>query len=148
MGLCALLLAALVTAPPAAAVIRVNEGMAGVRLGMTERQVRARLGEPSETLRHGRIRSLSYRRLDLFVAVSGRRAVTISTDGRAERTPQGVGVGSSEWRLRRYIRGLDCRSAEGVRTCALGGFDIGERNTVFVIERRRVRVVTISRVFE
>ena len=54
-------LATAALAAPAAAEARfvINRSMAGVKLGMTGPQVRARLGTPTEVTRHGRTRTLS-----------------------------------------------------------------------------------------
>jgi hypothetical protein len=142
-------LAAMLLAAPATADARfvINRSMAGVRLGMDGAQVRARLGAPTRITRHGRTRNLVYRERRMFVTLVGGRVHILSTEGRGQRGPRGVGVGTREARLRRVVRRARCESAEGVRTCVIGGFDLGEESTVFVIERRRVSAVTITRAF-
>ena len=142
-------LATAALAAPAAAEARfvINRSMAGVKLGMTGPQVRDRLGTPTEVTRHGRTRNLVYRGRKLFVTLVGGRVHILSTDGRAQRGPRGVGVGTRERRLRRVVRTVLCESAEGVRTCSVGGFDVGEVSTVFVMRKRRVSTVTITRAF-
>jgi hypothetical protein len=42
------------------------------------------------------------------------------------------------------VDGLQCQSAEGQRLCVVGGFDTGERSTVFVLRDRQVRSITTS----
>ena len=140
--------AALTLPSPAAAVIRLNQGMAGVRIGMTQAEVRERLGTPSSRTRHGRITNLIYRRPGVVVSFLTRRVVVLSTAGRRERTRRGVGVGSTERAVRRLVPGARCESAEGVRTCSGGGLDVGDRNTVFVLRGGRVRSVAVARVFD
>jgi hypothetical protein len=134
-------------AAPAAAEARfvINRSMAGVQLDMTGAQVRARLGPPAAVTRHGRTRNLVYRRPNMVVTLVGGRVKILSTDGRGQRGPKGIGVGTREARLKRVVRRAICESAEGVRTCAVDGFDVGQTSTVFVIRRRRVSTVTITR---
>jgi hypothetical protein len=142
-------LATAALAAPAAAEARfvINRSMAGVSLEMTGKQVRARLGAPTEVTRHGRTRNLVYRERKMFVTLVGGRVHILSTDGRGQRGPRGIGVGTRESRLKRVVRTAICESAEGVRTCAVDGFDIGQTSTVFVMKRRRVSTVTITRAF-
>jgi hypothetical protein len=142
-------LGATAMAAPAAADARfvVNRSMAGVKLGMTGKQVRAKLGAPTEITRHGRTRNLVYRGRKMFVTLVGGRVHILSTDGRGQRGRLGIGVGTREARLKRVLPTVICESAEGVRTCALDGFDFAQTSTVFVMKRRRVTTVTITRAF-
>lgn len=142
-------LAASALAGPAAAEAKfvINRSMAGVRIGMDGAQVRARLGKPTRVTTHGRTRNLVYRERKMFVTLVGGRVRILSTDGGGQRGPQGIGVGTRERRLRQVVGQALCESAEGVRTCSVGGFDLGERSTVFVIKRRRVATVTITKAF-
>jgi hypothetical protein len=39
---------------------------------------------------------------------------------------------------------VKCESAEGQRLCVVGGFDTGDRSTVFAMRRRQVTSITIS----
>jgi hypothetical protein len=145
----AVLVSVAALAVPASADARfvVNESMAGVTLGMTGEQVRARLGAPTKVTRHGRLRNLVYRRPNMFVTLVGGRVHILSTDGRGQRGRLGIGVGTREARLKRVLPTVICESAEGVRTCALDGFDFAQTSTVFVIKRRRVTTVTIQDAF-
>src|SRR4051794_14101476 len=90
----ALLLAA---AAPAQAVIRPQKGMAGVRLGMSQTQMRDVLGTPVRT-RQGMNDFGPYTQFiyphSITITFQGDRDVTgISTRGRTEKTERGVGVG-------------------------------------------------------
>ena len=129
-------LVSLALAASAEARFVVNKSMAGVKLGQTGKQVRARLGKPDEVTRHGRTRNLVYRSRKMFVTLVGGKVHILSTDGRGQRGRSGIGVGTRERRLERVLPRVDCQSAEGVRTCSLGGFDVGEVSTVFVIRKR------------
>ena len=137
VGAAVLLAAALALAAPAAADARfvINRSMAGVRLGMDGQQVRARLGG---------LRNLVYRDRDMVVTLVGGRVRVLHTDGRAQRGPEGIGVGTREARLKRVVRRAICESAEGVRTCAVDGADFAQTSTVFVIRRRLVAELTIQ----
>src|SRR4051794_25701866 len=89
---------ALVSAAPAAAVIRPQKGMAGVQLGMTQSQMRDRLGTPMRVKQaqndFGVYTQFVYPQ-SITVTFQGNRRVTgISTRGRAEKTERGVGVGT------------------------------------------------------
>jgi hypothetical protein len=146
----AVLLATLIAlAAPAAADARfvINRSMAGVRLDMDGRQVRARLGAPTSVTRHGRTRNLVYRDRAMVVTLVGGRVKVLHTDGRAQRGPKGIGVGTREARLKRVVRRAICERGGGVRTCAVDGFDAAQTATVFVIRRGLVAEVTITRGF-
>src|SRR3954464_8029864 len=87
-------------AAPAGAVIRPQKGMAGIRLGMTQSEMRATLGDPTraklEQNDFGPYTQFFYPR-SITVTFQGNRRITgISTRGRSERTERGVGVGSVE----------------------------------------------------
>src|SRR5215218_2439297 len=99
------LLAAAVLAPlgaPASAdaMIQVDRGIAGARLGNSRAEVRAALGTPSKVTSGTNDFGpwVNYRYAGgLRVTFQGRTQVTsVSTSGRGDRTSRGVGVGSSE----------------------------------------------------
>ncbi len=142
---------ALAGAWDADATIRPQRGIAGVSLGMNAAQVRKVLGPPTIVRRgstaFGPYREFRYRGLRVFF--QGVRAVTsITTTRRTERTPSGVGVGSSERELRRRIRRARCRTEFRVRRCVLGRFLPGERVTEFRLRRGRVAEVTVGLVID
>src|SRR3954451_5168235 len=96
----AAIVAALFFAPAADAMIQVDRGIAGARLGNSRAEVRAALGAPAST-RSGTNDFgpfLQWRfRGGITVLFQGRREVsTVFTSGRGDRTVRGVGVGSSE----------------------------------------------------
>jgi hypothetical protein len=118
--------AALLLVPAAGgsqALIRPGKSIAGVALGMSEADVRAKLGRPTHTIRRragfGRVEvELQFDDADYTVRLTGRRgalrAVAVTTILRRERTPDGLGVGTSESvLLRRLGRSIRC---EALRT--------------------------------
>jgi hypothetical protein len=151
------LLAAAVLAPlgaPAAAdaLIQVDRGIAGARLGNSRAEVRAALGAPAST-RSGTNdfgTFLQWRfRGGITVIFQGRREVsTVSTTGRGDRTRRGVGVGSTERAVRRRVRGILCETIAGTRSCHTGRFTAGEIVTDFLLRGGAVRRVSIGRVLD
>jgi hypothetical protein len=144
----------LVMAAPAGAVIRPQKGMAGVRLDMTEAQVRAKLGDPGRTVRgrsiFGPYTQLRYSGGRLRVFFQGNRGATaVTTTGRTERTARGAGVGSSEGFVKRKVGRVRCETFPGgFRSCHVGRFSAGRRVTDFSIRRGRVTRVTIGVVID
>lgn len=141
---------ALAALPAAAhATIVPQKSIAGVRLGMSEEEVRAELGEPSDTIREsndfGPYVELVYRRQRLRVRLQGEEQVTsISTTSRSERTSHRVGVGSTERNVRRNVRGARCQTVRPFRYCVVGRELPGRTVTVFDIRRGRVSRVTLG----
>jgi hypothetical protein len=92
--------------------IRPGKGIGKIDIGMTEAQVRARLGRP-QAVRERRVgfgnRFLEWQYDDAFFTVgllgrAGRMRVhSVATLYRSERTPQGFGVGTAEARLARFF---------------------------------------------
>jgi hypothetical protein len=146
-------LAALVAAAPAGAVIRPQKGMAGVRLNMTQTQMRGVLGEPTRTKQgendFGPFTQFIYPH-SITVTFQGNRRVTgIITRGRTEKTERGVGVGSTQTAVRRRVGHVRCETIAGSRTCHVGSFQAGHRVTVFLISKTgRVLSVTVGFVLD
>ena len=140
-------------APAAAeALIQVDRGIAGARLGNTRAEVRAALGKPS-SIRTGTNdfgRFVQYRfRGGITVIFQGRREVsTVSTTGRGDRTRRNVGVGSTEATVRARVRGVRCETIAGFRSCHTGRFTAGEIVTDFLIRGGTVRRVSVGRVID
>lgn len=148
------LLGALVLPAVAESRIEPGRGIAGVRMDMTEEQVRAAKGEPvsSRTLPdeiRGQVRELRYPGLRIVLGVeSGVTLVAATT--RRERTAEGVGVGSAESTVRRRVRGVRCATELGRRACRRGRLEAGRVVTDFRIGPRtgRVREVIVARVID
>ena len=134
---------AAVPAAPADAGFRINRGMEGVRIGMSQADVRARLGRPARRERGPDFVNWRYRRPALEATFKP-RVITLFTRSPFIRGRSDIGVGTHERRLRRVVSRVRCESAEGRRLCIVGGFDTGERSTVFVMRRRQVSSITIS----
>jgi hypothetical protein len=145
--------AVLVTAAPAAAVIRPQKGMAGVRLGMTQQEMKDVLGTPTR-VKQGQNDFGPYTQFlyphSITVTFQGNRRVTgISTKGRTERTERGVGVGSRETVVRAKVGHVRCETIVHARTCHVGSFAPGHRVTVFLISKSgRVATVTVGFVLD
>ena len=133
----------LVAAASAQAGFRVNRSMEGIRLGMAQPDVRERLGRPDRRERGPDFLNWRYR-LPAMQLTFKPRVVTLFTRSPFIRGRQDVGVGTREHRLTRVVPRLRCNTAEGQRLCVVGGFDVGERSTVFVMRRRQVTSITIS----
>ena len=136
-ALLAAALAALAAPAGAAALIQVDRGIAGVRLGNTQAQVRAALGAPASTRTgtndFGGFTQYRYRG-GLRVLFSGGDSVTlVSTSGLGDRTVRGVGVGSRERAVRTRVPGVRCHAIAGDRLCHTNRFAGGETVTAFLL---------------
>jgi hypothetical protein len=152
LTLLAALLAPFAAPAAAEALIQVDRGIAGARLGNTRAEVRAALGRPA-SIRTGANdfgRFVQYRyRGGITIIFQGRREVsTVSTTGRGDRTRRNVGVGSTEATVRARVRGVRCETIAGFRSCHTGRFTAGEIVTDFLIRNGAVRRVSIGRVFD
>ena len=152
LTLTAALLAPLGAPAAAEAMIQVDRGIAGARLGNTRAEVRAALGSP-ESVRSGTNpfgRFVEYRfRGGIRVLFQGRREVSsVSTTGRGDRTRRGVGVGSTEAAVRNRVRGVRCETIGGTRSCHTGRFTAGEIITDFLLRNGKVIRVTVGRVID
>ena len=144
--------------------IEPGRGIAYVRRGMTQAQVRALWGTPNssgggdDTLRGVKYWSYVYYRWKLSVTFRGRplRVDHVGTNNAAHRV-QGVGVGSTDRQLRRIFPALRCKTfsvRQGARTlswryCWLGRLARGRVVTVFAMQpraRNRVGAVSVFRV--
>jgi hypothetical protein len=151
---CAVLCGAFLLFIPATAdaMIQVDRGIAGARIGNTRAEVRAALGTPRRitngTNDFGPFTQFRYAG-GVTVTFQGRTHVTsVSTTGRGDRTARGVGVGSAERTVRRRVAGVRCETIAGSRSCHTGTFEAGKRVTDFIIRHRRVTRVTVGDVID
>ena len=140
----AALLAAVPAASPAAIVY--ERSIAGVRLDMSKTQVRRVLGAPARIVsdRNTFGSYTEYRYSGLVVSFQGGSRVTsVSTTRRSQRTRDGLGVGSTQARLRRVLRGETCFSGD-CRTKSRVGYP----TTAFIIRRGVVARVTVGYILD
>ena len=135
----------------AGATIVPQQGMAGVRLHMTKAQVRAKLGAPKKTLQgkndFGPYSTWVYPRVT--INFQGRKKVTsMQTLSPLERTASGVGVGSTEARVKAKVPAAKCSTTVGSRQCVVGAFKPGRTVTVFSIKAGKVRAVVVGIVID
>jgi hypothetical protein len=139
--------ATVLAAGPASAEIRVQQGIAGVRLGMTEGKVRAALGRPgaitltSSTVRLKNLIYASGTTVSIFRSTG--RVVNIDTIDRRQRTASGVGVGSKKVEIRAGIRQVNCPVAEP-KICRVGVLEAGRVSTDFLFRKGKVWRVNIG----
>jgi hypothetical protein len=139
--------AVLLLAPSADAMIQLDRGIAGARIGNTKAEVRAALGTPRSVVKRdgefGRTTTFAYRGGLRVIFLEGR--VTLAgTTGRGDRTNRGVGVGSTEQAVKAKVPGVTCATFEGTRLCQRGAEEPGQRGTIFFIEGGRVTRVDVA----
>jgi hypothetical protein len=143
--------AAVVVAASASAAIVPQQGIAGVKIGMTQAKVRSVLGAP-KSVKHGSNDFGKYTILKyggLQALFQGNATLTsVSTTRTSERTASGIGVGSSEGQVKAKIKGVKCVSDSGFRHCYLGRFTAGHRVTDFAIKRGKVTRVDVGLVID
>jgi hypothetical protein len=145
-------LVALALPASASALIQVDRGIAGARVGNTVGQVHAALGRPARSVRgrseFGRFLQETYAG-GVQVTYQGLTRVTaVDTTGLGDRTARGVGVGSTEATVRAKVAGLRCETVSGFRSCHTGTFSAGERVTDFSIRRGTVTRVSVGIVID
>jgi hypothetical protein len=135
----------------ASAMIQIDRGIAGARLGATRATVRAALGKPAKTATgtndFGPFVRYTYRG-GLRVIFQGKRRVSaVFTTGLGDRTASGVGVGSTEAKAD-ALPGVKCETIAGSRSCHTGAFTAGRRVTDFVISGGKVTSVSVGFVLD
>jgi hypothetical protein len=131
-------LAALIVPAQSGALIRPQQGMSGVWLGMSKTQVRAKLGRPIGS-GGGRV---YYARV--WVGFRLGRVVEITTTRSSERTRSGVGVDSTEAAVKRAYPSVVCAPSGGFRRCRLGSGKPNTRATDFLLGHGRVLQVSVQ----
>jgi hypothetical protein len=144
--------AALALTGTAASTIIPQRGIAGARLLMSKAEVRDVLGDP-DRVRHGTndfgaYTVFRYHRLSVTFQ-SGQDATAISTRRFSEKTPKGIGRGSTEAQLVAAHPTAQCRTeGPGFRHCWIGRFEAGQRVTDFRIRSGEVSRVTVAFVID
>jgi hypothetical protein len=148
-----LVVCAMLLAPAhAGAVIQLDRGIAGARIGNTKAQVRTALGQPNRvrngTNEFGPFTVFSYTG-GIRVFFQGRTEVTsVSTSGLGDRTARGEGVRSRRAAVEQRVPGVDCNTFMGTTICQRGEGLPGERITAFFIRNGRVVRVTVGIVID
>jgi hypothetical protein len=144
--------AVLIFAPAAEAMIQVDGGIAGARLGNTRDQVRAALGKPTKirTSSNDFGPFVEYRFAGgIRVTFQGKTKVTaVETTGKGDRTPAGIGVGSGESAVKARVPGVKCEGVGSSRSCHTGDFVAGKTVTDFRIVSGKVTSVTVGIVID
>jgi hypothetical protein len=121
------------------ATIKPNRGMSGVELGMTARQVQARLGRPVGKA------GWKWYYARVTVTFRNRRVVELRTTRSSERFANGLGVDSSEAEVRATFPRAECAPWSVYRRCRIGTGAPKTRVTDFIIgHRSRVIYVVIT----
>jgi hypothetical protein len=140
--------AVLIFAPAAQAMIQVDAGIAGARLGNTRDQVRAALGKPIKirTSSNAFGPFVEYRFSGgIRVTFQGKTNVTaVETTGKGDRTTSGIGVGSGEGAVKAKVPGVKCEGVGSTRSCHTGDFVAGKTVTDFRISAGKVTRVTVG----
>ena len=153
LALSASILAVALLAPaPAGAVIQLDRGIAGARLGNTKAEVRAALGKPNRvrngTNIFGAFTEFRYAGGIRVFFQSGNRVTGVTTTGLGDRTSRGVGVRSTENAVEQRVPGVTCETFSGTRICQRGEGLPGQRITAFFLRNGRVTRVTVAFVID
>ena len=131
--------------------IVVQQGIAGVRVGMTQDEVKATAGLPGK-VEHGRTEIGSYttyRYRTYSVTFFGARRVTqVETVSSVVRTRAGVGVGSPRSTVAGTVPRAHCARESGADHCYVGIWKPGLTVTDFSIRNGRVWRITIGYVID
>jgi hypothetical protein len=137
----------LLLVPSADAIIQLDRGIAGARIGNGKAQVRAALGKPRRAVdrngEFGRTTTFTYRGGIRVIFLEG-RVTLATTTGRGDRTARGIGVGSTERAVKAKVPGVRCQTFEGVRLCQRGAREAGQRGTIFFLEGGKVTRVDVA----
>jgi hypothetical protein len=149
----ALVAGAVILAPAqAGAVIQLDRGIAGARIGNTKGEVRTALGQPNRvrngTNDFGPFTVFSYTGGIRVTFQSGNRVTAVSTEGLGDRTARGIGVRSRRAAVEQRVPGVDCNTFMGTTICQRGEGLPGERITAFFIRGGRVVRVTVGIVID
>ena len=99
----------------AGAKIVVNQSIAGVSLGESMKQVRSHLGAPPHVTHGSGTTTWKYVPGRLLLVVFGGKGhvAEVFTENPSQRTPGGIGVGSSQAAVKSHIKGVMCTHVPG-----------------------------------
>jgi hypothetical protein len=149
----ALIVAACLLAPSTAgAIIQLDRGIAGARLGNTKAEVKTALGQPNrirnDTNEFGPFTVFVYRGGIRVTFQSGNTVTAATTVGLGDRTRRGVGVRSTQAAVQNRVPGVTCDTFDDTTICTRGELEPGERVNSFFIRNGRVFRVTVGFVID
>jgi len=149
--LAGVVLGVLALAGSASAAIAIGHGIAGVRLQMTQAQVRAKLGRPVKVVQakneFGPYTEFRYRGYVVDFQ-NNERVTSIVTTLAREKTPGGVGVGSLWSQVRRKVPHLRCEGTAVLGDCHVGQLLPGRTVTDFFFKFGKVTRVLVGIVLD
>jgi hypothetical protein len=151
VALAGIVCCALALAGTASATIVIGRGVAGVRLGMSQAAVRAKLGTPVKVVKakneFGPYTEFRYR--GYVVDFQNNETVTaVATTLAREKTPSGVGVGSTWAQVRRKVPHLICTGSAVFGDCHVGNLLPGRTVTDFFVKSGKVVRVLVGIVID
>lgn len=140
------------TQPSAPLVIEAQRGIGSATLGMSEAQVRQSLGAPLHADPHsnntGPYTEFTYPdRLTVAFQHGGGYsggASSFFVKGHSARTPEGIGVGSTEADVKAHVAGAVCEQVTNYRSCHLGKYQPGQTITEFQVDGGQVSHVRLA----
>lgn len=148
LAACAVALLAVATVE---AQVVAQKGIMGINLNMTRAQVIGAKGKPDaeQLAPHeiiGQVRRMRYGRTRVTFGGTqpGAGVISVLTKDPAQRTPSGVGIGSSAAEVREGVADTQCRTEFGISHCWKGSFNAGNRVTDFVLEKPGGKVVSVT----
>ena len=131
--------------------IVIGHGIAGVRLGMSQAKVRAKLGRPVRVV-HGKNEFGPYtefRYRGYVVDFQDNETTTsITTTLAHEKTPAGIGVGSTWSRVRAKVPYVQCEGSAVLGDCHVGELLPGKTVTDFFFKAGKVGRVLVGIVLD
>jgi hypothetical protein len=146
-GLLLAVIVAGVCAAAARGAVIPQHGIAGVSIGMTKAKVRSVLGKPKQVIRSqnpfGSYVRYQYTNLSIDFQGGGRLS-NVFTTRRRQRTPTGIGVGSTRKQVVDKVRGVNCSG----NLCKVGKAVPGKIVTTFYLLKNKVVAVSVGRVLD
>jgi hypothetical protein len=137
----------LLLATAASAEVVPQRSIAGVSLGMSQKQVRGVLGKPTSvkksTNEFGSYAEFHYRRLVVSFQGMG-SATNIASTRRSEKLANGIGIGSTKAAVKQKVAGVSCST----QLCHVGKYRPGKRVTTFRLKNARVVEIEVGFVID